>query len=486
MLFRNLSLPLVLLELDATMRFSKPQILVVLILLAISAPTVIAQDTRVLTVEEATAIGVRENSQLRTQTSQLALAGRQFDLQFRAWLPQVDLTFSNTDSVTINGPDNHNLQLRVSLKQPVFDGGKSEIQAALQSQALELQRGQLETAEFQLRSQIWTSYFQILVQSRQLELLKENFIWSTDQFKILEVQASQGSITELELLESEISIKQTELDISNRELELNAALFSFKLSLGIEPDQPVHLVDNGIENYSGLVFPLSRDQMTSIALNENLEYRSQFVNLRQAREQLELLKRTFIPTISLDLSFGVSGASLPLTTPNFSFGLSFQFDDPQFPVQANYSGGNSGAESRNRSSSVKVTPFAQITRALTEQQATMGIRQILETIAQIEKSLPFQIVQILETYENSKRSLALQRDLLDLESKKFEIAKLRHEQGEITLADLIRAQTDLTSKRLGLLQSIMGLISHEQQIAAALGLSPEELQLASRQAEESR
>src|SRR5690606_12490568 len=119
-------------------------------------------------------------------------------------------------------------------------------------------------------------------------------VWSTDQFKILEVQADQGSITDLELLESEISIKQTELEISTRELELNAALCSFKSSLGMEPDQPVQLVDNGIEDYSGIVFPWSRDQMCSIALNENLEYRSQFVSLRQAREQLELLKRTFI------------------------------------------------------------------------------------------------------------------------------------------------------------------------------------------------
>lgn len=468
------------------MKVSRPLALVTVMIFASAAPDIIAQDTRILTVEQATAIGVRENSQLRTQTSQLALAGRQYDLQFRAWLPQVDLTFSNTDSVTVGGPDNHNMQFRVSLKQPVFDGGKSEIQAALQSQALELQRGQLETAEFQLRSQIWTSYFQILVQTRQLELLKENLVWSTDQFKILEVQADQGSITDLELLESEISIKQTELEISTRELELNAALFSFKTSLSMEPDQPVQLVDNGIEDYSGIVFPWSRDQMRSIALNENLEYRSQFVNLRQAREQLELLKRTFIPTISLDLSFGISGAGLPLTTPNFNFGLSFQFDDPQFPVQASYSGGNTGSESRNRSSSLTVTPFAQITRSLTEQQATMGIRQILETIAQLETSLPFQVVQVLETYENAKRSLKLQRDLLDLENKKLEITKLRHAQGEITLSDLISVQADFTSRRLGLLQSIMSLISQEQQIAAALGLSPEELRLASRQAEESR
>ena len=289
------------------------------------------------------------------------------------------------------------------------------------------------------------------------------------------MELGHGSVTNIEFLQAKISVKELELEIENSKKSYTDLLFNFKQMLGIPVQLSLELIDTDVSNYSGLDLPLNDNQIASMALQSNIEYKSAILEMYQLRKEHNLSMHTYIPKISLELSAGFAGDEFPLTAPNFSAGLNFSFSDPRLPVTGTLSGGSTGVDTRNRTSSVSVTPFEKVGYSLSLKQSQLKIEEQSRKIEKLKETIPHSAISAYKSYLLKKESIQVNKELLELKRKELAIIELKRMQGEIKRSDFIEAQINLSKQEVGMLENILELIKAEQEFASTVGLTPFEL-----------
>ncbi|MDC7125403.1 MAG: TolC family protein [Spirochaetales bacterium] len=430
-----------------------------------------------LSVEDAVDKGIEESFDLYSQKINLKISGKQSKLSKREWLPVLKFSFTGSDIINIMNSDSRNNNLSVHLTQQIFDGGASALRNKIQKQQMQLNIEQLEQAEFNLKNQLWLKYNQLLIQQTQLKLQKKSLSQAKKQLEIYRLEATQGTVTELELLQAEISVGQLELDIENGKTDFDDTFFQFRQLLGISPEVEIELIDTGITEYTGININLTISQIKKMALNYNIEYRSTLLELNQQRQQYKLTKLSYIPEISLEVSLGLAGEQLPLTTPEFSTAINIDFNDSETPISSTFDAGMSGNQTRNRTSSVSVTPFKGVGSLLNEKQSKLQIQELQEKIDKLIDSIPHAVISSYNKYNQKREAVRINHNLLILKKRELNILVLKQQQGDIKRSELIEEQIDYSEDETALLQNILELIQIEQEFAIALGLTPSDLHL---------
>lgn len=428
-----------------------------------------------LSLEQAISIGLNNSMELSSQEIQILLGKQSRTLSLREWFPGISLNYTSNDSVTQNSADSYNKNISMKVSQLVYDGGATAYSHKMLGKQLEIEQENLVKARFKLRSKIWSEYHKISLLESQLDLKKESLINAKSELSVIELKTKHGSLTKLDMLEAQISMKKLELEIDTLLSKLDEGLFQFKTLLNLPIDTEIALKKIKFHDYLGFQLPWNITEFKEICLRSSTEYKSAKLEIEKQRIQLKLSKLNFIPTLKLNGTVGFSGNDFPLTDPTYTLAVEVAFNNKSFPTTGNLSIGKSGEHTLNRGSTIGVEPFKDLSGPITKKKAEVALENAVYKLKKLNELIPFQAERSYKLYNQSKEELLLESELLELEDKKMNILNMKFQLGEIEYSKLLTARNNYSQSEMSYLEKILALLEQEKQLAFLMGLAPDQL-----------
>lgn len=303
-----------------------------------------------------------------------------------------------------------------------------------------------ESSKKQLELSTAKTYYGLLVEQKNLSVLKEKLSQTERQLEQTRIRFQNGFTSELDLQRSRLAVESSRFDLSRSELLASDNLRSF-LSLLDYDEKAVFALEN--------IFVIQKIELDADALlSRYLQSRPDMIRARQNIEKLELQRTQKImqsraPSLSLSSRWsGTPSMSKPFSDSlSMSAGISIPLD-----------------------SWIPASKDAQaIGSANTElEKAKIDLKES-------EKNARISIRTMVNNLSNSWRSIEIARLRVDLAGRAYQMARLGFENGSEEYLALETARNDLTTARQQLLNEELSYKNTSLDLAAALNISINDL-----------
>lgn len=461
-----------------------PLVWIALILPILPAVSISCEELYNLDETEMINLAIQNSSDLEIAELNLLAATRIYKLGLREWLPALNISFGNDDSVIIGNPDTRTKRLAFTITQPVYNGGRSAAARKLQAYELNLQGRGLSRGKEDLADNVRTLYFHTLVSEEQARLRRETLTLIEEQFIISKTEAEMGMITNLDLIETELELKNYKIAQMETELAIKKLYFQIKQVLSLPPDTEVHLGGEIGSLYSRTGYVLDPESLTMFAKERNDSVQDFEFQLEQLQQQIRVQRFDFIPAIDVSGSFFIQGDSFPLQEPGFSIKVNFSIPNPLFPFKATVSAGSRTRNQTDRGYSAQTPVAADVSYAANRKTRMLELRAKQIEYAAFIDTLGFEMHMAVETYNAKLEKSRIERESLDLYKHRLTILKEQLRLGQLRRLEYLEARIELADRETAVLQHILDLIQSERDIEKLAGMKPGELQIYASQTEE--
>jgi outer membrane protein len=443
------------------------------VIAVLAAVRAAAQPTAALTlsIEEAERLALSNSDDVRIQGLQLQSAARRFELGVRDFLPQMQLGVSSSNTVNVGAQDSPSKQVSVTLRQPVYNGGRAVLQRSLSRLQLTLSRRSLESTRADLLNDVWDKFQGVLVLEAQRAVKNETLEHSRQQLQIARRERELGITREIDLLDVELSVSNQETALESADSDVEQALYALKKCLGLSPEQDLRLAGSIDSHYQGFTIGNPVSYFIGIARANNLDLQSAAFTVTQAEAQAAIARSQYLPQIDANLSLTLSGARLPLQTPGVSLGVDVSFPQSVAPVKTSVSGGMSGSSS-TQSASMSAAPLHSVTAGLDDADAALQVEAARAALQVRTRDVDFQVGQLLAAYQRQNAAVQQGRRSLDLEEKKLRILSQQVADGSATRVDLLKEETQAADMEVQILSGVRTLLRTEKTLERLLGMEP--------------
>lgn len=275
-----------------------------------------------LTIEELFEKGIENSIQIQSSEIRLSITEDQLALSKNKRLPDLQLSgafgYVGTSSILdtdlsflkhTEAPDwKQNYQITAT--QPLYQGGK--IKRSIERNEIQKQIATLSLQKDKSDLKLWmiSKYLDLYNLHGQTETYKQNIIEAEKRLKDIRKMREEGMITSNDVLRSEIELKNYELAL--QQAENNLILVSQELSIIMALDETlIYAPDSTFLTKKQALSPL--DVYINEAYSDYLGIKINNKNLDLARNNLQLAKADFLPTLSLQF-----GNSFIRPVPNTS------------------------------------------------------------------------------------------------------------------------------------------------------------------------
>lgn len=294
-----------------------------------------AQSQNVLPLEDAIEEGLENNFGIRISRNFQEQAENNRTLGNAGFLPAVELTASQTESVedsefesadgnsqTNNGAESSTRAAAVNLNWTLFDGLRMFRSYERLGVLEEVSDEELRLDMEGLVSQIAFSYFDIIRINEQLKILQNNIEVSEERIEIEETKVDLGSGSEYELMQARTDLNADIAAHLREENTLNEAKIRFNQLLSRNPEEEFDVTTDLPINRM-----LSREELYQKMIEENPELTIARMQQDIARLQMKEIQGERIPEIILNSSYSYNrsengGGFFRLNeSRGFSFGI---------------------------------------------------------------------------------------------------------------------------------------------------------------------
>lgn len=389
---------------------------------------------KLLTLEEAVAIGLEKNFDIRIQKNNLAIASNENDPGRAGRLPTVTavsnwnnsinysrLSFLSGDQQIASNAYSSNLTASIEARYPVFDGGKSRNQLELLGINELLTRNMLDLQSQNLIQQIASAYYSLQLQQDFIDVLREQVNFSNRRFELAHIRKNIGVASGLDLFQSEIDLRadSTELirQVNNLEI-LKVNLFNI-LNADIKEFENVRfstLEDAGI--------PPVLSELEEMINNNNPEILLRKAELLQAETSIDLAKSQLIPTLNI---FGGVGGVYSQSAVGFV--SSNAGVNPYIGLNLSY------------------PIFEGNVRRVDIQNARIRYESSQLSMERSKVELKNRLLSAYTNYLNALELLNIENRSIELAEKNQEVAMVTYEAGGISEIELRNIQINLLNAR---------------------------------------
>ena len=374
------------------------------------------QAQELLTVKDAVAIALENNYAIKLAANEVKISETSVSPGFAGMLPTVGATIQDNNSIqnlsqtrsdgtkaALNNAKNNSLAYGIALNWTVFDGLQMFGRYKELKELKKLSDAQLQQAILSRISDVIITYFTIVQQKQQLNVLDSTLVISQQRIDLANNRFEIGKASKLEVLNAKVDfntdqtmyLRQQEV-IANTKKQLNEILAreintEFKVVNDINVDEK-------------LILP----ELKALAEKQNPELRAQILNKKINELRLKEVKANRFPIIvaSTGYNFGQSQSSLGFTTNSTSRGLNYGF-------------------------SATLNLFDGFNQNRNEKIAKLQIENAGILIAQRTKTLQSQLETTYQTYltnlrliELEKNNEAIARENLDITLEKYKIGTI--------------------------------------------------------------
>lgn len=391
-------------------------------------------------------------------------------LSLRSFLPDITFGYTQEDSVAYYAPDNHLRRISLGVDQLLYAGGRRIHQRRMLADQLDIQQGNIEKMERELRLEVVNRYTEVLKLKLQIAILGDNLATGREQIVIAEEELRLGEITRLDYVEIVLAMQDLEIELALLKQEEKRLVFEIKELLGIEAIRVVELAGTINSSFEGLLKVKDVQYYIDAARRNSYELQRRDSELAALQAALRQAQNSWLPRVSTQAEISVSGEGFPLVSPGFSLGLSLDFSTPFIPFRTSFSAGSDAIGER----SLGMTSSADVGDNLEGVQsvriARIDLQKAQAEMRSFERGLEFSVRQQLETRFHLLENLRLEVEKLQLQIQRHEIQALVLEIGEITRLEYLHSGIELTRLRIEQLSRIVSLFQLETSLLALCGL----------------
>lgn len=312
----------------------KQRILIaLLILIAITGAGLFA-DT--IDLEGARVLALANSRSLAKINLQLANSALDEKSQLYSMLPQVSAEYNasasylNNEWAFVNPLDTFTSGISLSVRQTIFNGGRSFVQKAIAAMASESARKAALAEYFSVIDAADNACYAVLEAAATVEAEEAALASASASLEIAEIRQASGMINPGDYLKALAEKESRENSRNQARRNLALATAEFKSLLGIEQNAALDLAPVDFSGYEELMLRLANiadndvaalyERLWTIAAQSNISLSQSALNTRRAEKNLSLAKREYFPTVSATVFTAGIGYSAAAGVTNTSGG----------------------------------------------------------------------------------------------------------------------------------------------------------------------
>lgn len=427
------------------------KILLSYIIVLIASP-VWSQIQPVLTLEEAVALTLENNFDIRIAKNELKIDEENVTLGNAGMLPNITGTVTNNNTVLnqtqtqasgaeieIDGAQNININYGVGIEWTIFDGFRMFARHHQLKELQNLGATELKLAVLSKVSAVYQTYFTLATQQQQLKMIDSIISVSEFRLNTAKNRFSIGKASKLEVLNAEVDLnadQSTKIQLSEQygisKVMLNELL--------VRPLDTDFKVSDTISTDHSLLLP----DLLSSAEKQNPQLQLQYINKKIQEYELKQVKANRYPTVSLSGGYNLVRSQTPFGFVTESIGRNFNYG---FTASLNLFDGFN----QNRNEKV-----AKIQLENTQLQIERQTQQIQSQLASLYQSY----LSNLSLLELEKKNEAIAKQNMEITLEKFKIGSVapiefrtaQENYGNavirLTTAELLTKQSEISLKEL--------------------------------------
>ena len=285
-----------------------------------------SHDRRSLTFAAAADLALASSAELRQARATQDLREGAWKWGLRAYFPKVGLSVSENDRLQKTGADSFIKNYSINMDQLVWDGGRTSMSRKLERMELGLVSSALDRKAGEIGEAAISAYRNVLSSRAILEIRQASLTILEEQRRILSEEAALGLALPVDLAGADINLADAKLDIYSLKLDLTEMERQFAELLGLET-LPVLAEKVDIHRSSALPAAAAAG---SLAQERNPALAEARFSITKRQAELKFASHSWIPSLSMTGSFGLSGQQYPLTRHNWSVGINIEFSGPWF------------------------------------------------------------------------------------------------------------------------------------------------------------
>jgi outer membrane protein TolC len=434
------------------------QFLIVTAICSYTAAGQVKEDA--FTLKDCIEYAKNENPNLKSAILQEEIAGKKINEVMGSGLPQVSISGSYQDNIkkqvvaipgggllggdpgdilTFSMSTKHNLGLTGKISQTIFDGSFWVGLSAAKSSG-EYYRQGVKTAEEEVVYNVANAYYNVIIASKQIDLLQYNIRSVEETMKNTELLYKNGRVKKVDLDRIKVNHNALLTQLNSAQNGLTTAYENLKYRMGIPFSSRFTVAENS-PGYADSAF--GADAAKSLLQDTTLEYynnRIEYKQLLTARELQELNKKNeiagYIPALSAYYTYSYQSMS-----EKFNF---FKNESRWF-----------GASSVGLNLSWNL--FTGGSRAAKIQQADLNIKVMDQNIKDTELAMSLQVSGARTKFKSAYDNIENERNNIELAREVFRVTELEFREGTSTSADLVDAETSLREAQTNYINSLLDL-----------------------------
>jgi outer membrane protein len=338
-------------------------------------------------------------------------------------------------------PEN-NYDAHIGVRQMVYDFGRRSAAVDLGESGIRTASDNVTAVRTGLAYQTIQVFYAILFLEQSLDVQNQELAALREHLDITQKRVEGGSGTEFEVTTTRVRLAAAE----TRRIDIETTLRNQQLALGRLLDQPpgAPLALKG--SFASGVVPLAGDSLTALAFEHRTELALTRDALRAADLQHHLATLEDLPSVSMNLSYGLKNGYIPnldVLRGNWVAGLMVEV--PIF----------NGFRTRSREEeTLALSKSARAGQSVLERSITLEVQQALEGVRSARDKMQTANVQV-------EQSLDAVRN-----------ARIRYEAGTATNLDLLDAETSLSQAQLARVSSAYQYTLSRYSLDRATGMLP--------------
>ena len=416
-------------------------------------------------------LAVEVSDELRNEYMARALREGAWLWGVRAYLPRLSITASEDDRLSEIGSDSFLKNYSVNLEQLLWDGGRLSLSRKMEKAELDLAGNRLNQMTSDVGEAVVSAYRDVLLGRTILEIREGTLEFLEAQRRILQRETELGLARQTDLIEAEITVALAELESLSLAMDLEEAEWRLADKLGLEK---LPLLSERIDTRRSPKLP-SPVAARAMAESRNQELASFRYTIARRQAELRVASLSWIPTLRLTGSFGLSGRQYPLSRYNWSVGLVIDFSSPW--LSGNLAASTGGEPPYDRNARLQQTAVPA-----PEPAAVFSVRAAELALTYERSRYQTALKEVLAAAEREIRTCVLldkrrllAEEALRMEGERFRLAELKLSLGEIRRMDLMEVRLDYAKREAALVEAAAALLQAERQLERLLDLGPGEL-----------
>ncbi len=431
-----------------------------------------------LDLETAVRMGAANSFALKSLNFENAAVRSLITERWRAYLPNLTASLNRVRTITDNETDSLTNEVRLSIEQVLFDGGRRSLDLDLAKIDALLNRADFRITYSQLRLDVQQAYLRALSARGKILLNQKSLERARLQLRMTQREEQLGFSRRVDVYSVAARTREVELRVAQAENEYRQAIASLKGVLFLDYDAQLELEGDLLRDYFLKPPAVNVQDVILAGLARRPEVLRSMTEVRRRTREREIEENFWMPRVALNGYYSRTGPEFPVRDQNWGAGFSVTL-----PLGSSSANGNSNLDVLNNGASQSGSTRAQVgllddmgrERRLLESRVA-GARAI-DDHNRLKNEIAIEISRQCDALREAWETIRIGNGRVYFNYASFQILIQRYQVGEVRRDEIVEAEIELVRAQQELVDAIAAYMNAAYALEFAGALEPDELGL---------